>query len=66
MSDDNQKFLRYGQLKAKLEALGVKEHRLKAALKKNFPRIRLKTNSRAYYDWNIAKKIFNIKDNNGR
>ncbi|MBP3358427.1 MAG: hypothetical protein J6K91_05895 [Opitutales bacterium] len=53
-------FLRYGGLKAKLEALGIKEHRLKAALK-NFPRIYLKRNSRAYYDWNTAKKIFNIK-----
>lgn len=65
MSSENQKFLRYGQLKAKLEALGVKEHRLKAALKNDFPRIRLKPNSRAYYDWNTAKKIFNIKETNG-
>lgn len=56
------KFLRYGQLKERLASFGIKEHRLKAELKKNFPRIKLKNNSRAYYDWNTAKKIFNIKD----
>lgn len=61
-NNSKSRFLRYGQLKDRLASFGIKEHRLKSALKNNFPRIKLKNNSRAYYDWNTAKKIFNIKD----
>lgn len=56
------KLVRYGQLKLELAKRGVKEHRLRAALKNNLlARIKLNSNSRAYYNWLQACEIFNIK-----
>lgn len=54
------KLLRYGELKSLLRKHGVNGVRLRRGLKL-FPRIKSAPKSRAYYSWETAKKIFNIK-----
>lgn len=54
------KLLRYGELKRLLHKHGVNGVRLRRGLKL-FPRIKSAPKSRAYYSWETAKKIFNIK-----